>query len=30
MDDEAITTELRLDVMMKTKYNDDQKRTNTT
>jgi hypothetical protein len=30
MDDEAIATELRLDVMTKTKYNDDQKRTKTT
>jgi hypothetical protein len=30
MDDEAIAIELWLDVMMKTKYNDDQKRTKTT
>jgi hypothetical protein len=30
MDDEAIAKELWLDVMMKTKYDDDQKGTKTT
>jgi hypothetical protein len=30
MDDEAIAEELRLDVMMKTKYDDDRKGTKTT
>jgi hypothetical protein len=30
MDDEAIATELQLDMMTKIKYNDDQKRTKTT
>ena len=30
MDDEAIAEELRLDVMTKTKYDDDQKGTKTT
>jgi hypothetical protein len=30
MDDEAIVEELRLDVMMKTKYDDDRKGTKTT
>ena len=29
MDDEAIATELRLDVMTKTKYDDDRKGTKT-
>ena len=30
MDDEAVAEELRLDVMTKTKYDDDRKGTNTT
>jgi hypothetical protein len=30
MDDEAIAEELRLDVITKTKYDDDQKGTKTT
>jgi hypothetical protein len=30
MDDEVIAKELRLDMMTKTKYNDEQKRTKTT
>jgi hypothetical protein len=30
MDDEAVAEELRLDVMMKTKYGDDRKGTKTT
>jgi hypothetical protein len=30
MDDEAIADELRFDVMMKTKYDDDRKGTKTT
>jgi hypothetical protein len=30
MDDEAVAEELRLDVMRKTKYGDDQKGTKTT
>jgi hypothetical protein len=30
MDDEAVAEELRLDVVMMTEYDDDQKRTKTT